>query len=194
MAQYKGRKKLFTVLAVIVALLLVVAVVTVVKSLTSNKSSDSSQTTSKDTPAVSDKSKATDTPATTQPAETTTQPSIDPATVTTVDIEPASLTVSYLKGIGGFDFEVLKTMGGTKYIQFSSTKLAGTKCTNDQGQFASIIVSPSADESTTLAKTITVDGTTYGLSLADATCTNDADLLKQYQDAFSGPFSLLKKM
>ena len=181
MAQYKGRKKLFTVLAVIVALLLVVAVVTVVKSLTSNKSSDSSQTASKDAPAVSDKSKTTDTPATTQPAETTTQPSIDPATVTTVDIEPASLTVSYLKGIGGFDFEVLKTMGGTK-------------CTNDQGQFASIIVSPSADESTTLAKTITVDGTTYGLSLADATCTNDADLLKQYQDAFSGPFSLLKKM
>jgi len=194
MVQKKGRKKLFTVLAVIGALLLIVAVVSVVKAMSNNEPSVPTQTSTQDTPSVSDtdESNSTDQPATTEPVAE--QPAIDPETVATVAIEPMTITVSYLKGVGGFDYEVLRTGSGTKYVQFSSTKLAGTKCTDDEGQFASIIEKPSKDEATTLAKTTTVDGTEYGLSLADSTCTSDSELLKQYQDAFSGAFSLLKKM
>jgi hypothetical protein len=194
MVQRKAKKKLIAALAVVGALVLIIAIVAVVKSKSSTDSSASTQTSQKDTPEARNESETTDMPQVTKPAETTTEPSIDPATLAIVTIEPVSLAVSYLKGVGGFDFEVLRTSSGTKYIQFSSTKLAGTKCTDDKGQFASIIESPSSDESATLTKTTIVDGTTYGLSLADETCTNDSDLLKQYQDAFSGPFSQLKKM
>jgi len=194
MVQKKGRKKLFAALAVIGASLLIVAVVSVVKAMSNNEPSVPTQTSAQDTPSVSDadESNSTDQPATTEPVAE--QPAIDPETVATVAIEPMTITVSYLKGVGGFDYEVLRTGSGTKYVQFSSTKLAGTKCTDDEGQFASIIEKPSKDEATTLAKTTTVDGTEYGLSLADSTCTSDSELLKQYQDAFSGAFSLLKKM
>jgi len=195
MVQKKGRRKLFTAIAVLGALLLIIAVISVVKAtMSDNEPSVSTQTSSQDTPSVSDDTEPnnTDQPATSEPVAE--QPAIDPATVATVAIEPMTITVSYLKGVGGFDYEVLRTGSGTKYVQFSSTKLAGTKCTNDEGQFASIIQKPSKDEATTLAKTTTVDGTEYGLSLADSTCTSDSELLKQYQDAFSGAFSLLKKL
>lgn len=194
MGQKIGRKKLIAVLAVVGLLVLVVALVAVAKSKTSTNPPVSTETSNEKTPEISQEGETTDTPMDTQPADALTEPSIDPATLATVSIEPASLSVSYLKGVGGFDFKVLRTSNGTKYVEFSSTKLAGTKCTNDEGQFASIIESPSVDESTTLAKTTIVDGTTYGLSLADTICTNDNDLLKQYQDAFSKPFNLLKKM
>jgi len=196
MVQTAGRKKLFTALAVLGALLLIVAIIIATKVMSNNDSSVPTQNTAQDTPAVNDdKSPAnTDEAAPAQPEVSAEQPAIDPAKVATVAIEPMSIAVSYMKGVGGFDYEVLRTGSGTKYVQFSSTKLAGTKCTNDEGQFVSIIEKPSKDEATTLAKTTTVDGTEYGLSLADSTCTSDSALLKQYQDAFSGAFSLLKKM
>jgi hypothetical protein len=194
MVRKKGNKKLFAALAVIGALLLVVAVISITKAMSNNEPSAPTQTSSQDTPAVNDEDQASnsDQPAKTEPV--VEQPAIDPETVATVAIEPMTINVSYLKGVGGFDYEVLRTGSGTKYVQFSSTKLAGTKCTDDEGQFASIIEKPSKDEATTLAKTTTVDGTEYGLSLADSTCTSNSELLKQYQDAFSGAFSLLKKM
>jgi len=196
MVQKSGRKKLFTALAVLGILLLIVSVVIVAKAMSNNDSSVPIQTTTQDTPAVNDDTDAskTDEPVTVTPETPTEQPTIDPEKVAQVAIEPMSITVSYMKGVGGFDYEVLRTGSGTKYVEFSSTKLAGTKCTNDAGQFASIIEKPSADEAATLAKTTTVEGTEYGLSLADTTCTSDSALLKQYQDAFSGAFSLLKKM
>jgi len=189
MVQKKARKKLIATLVVVGLLVLIIAVVVVVKAMSSSEPPAPTETTQQDTPEITDESETTDTPAS-EPSD----PVIDPATVATVTIEPLSLTVSYLKGVGGFDFEVLRSANGTKYVQFSSNRLTGTKCTDDKGQFASIIENPSADEAATLAKTTTVDGTAYGLSLADATCTTDSELLKQYQDAFSGAFSLLKKM
>ena len=194
MIQKTDRRKLFVTLVALGLLVLVVAIVAVVRSMPSSETSMSTETAKKEAPETTDKSENTDIPAATEPTDTATEPMIDPATIATVTIEPVSLTVSYLKGVGGFDFEVFRTTGGTKYIQFSSPKLVGTKCTDDRGQFASIIENPSTDESATLAKTTTVNGTTYGLSLAEATCTSDSNLLKQYQDAFSEPFSLLKKM
>ncbi len=193
MVQKKGRKKLFAALAILAALLLIIGGIALAKSLSFTKSADSSSTAKKDTPAISDQTNSTN-KSTPDVPKATDQPAVDPAKVNTVDIEPMQLTVSYIKGIGGFNFQVLKTPNGTTYVQFSSTKLAGTKCTNDEGDFASILESPTADESSTLAKTTVVGGTTYGLSLADGSCTSSPDLLKQYQDAFSEPFSLLKKM
>jgi cytoskeletal protein RodZ len=157
MGQKIGRKKLIAVLAVVGLLVLVVALVAVAKSKTSTNPPVSTETSNEKTPEISQEGETTDTPMDTQPADALTEPSIDPATLATVSIEPASLSVSYLKGVGGFDFKVLRTSNGTKYVEFSSTKLAGTKCTNDEGQFASIIESPSVDESTTLAKTTIVD-------------------------------------
>ena len=196
MVQKKGRRKLFTALAVLGTLLLIVTVIVVAKVMSNNDSSVPTQTTTQDTAAVNDDANngKTDEPATVKPETPAEQLAIDPDKVASVAIEPMSITVSYMKGVGGFDYEVLRTGSGTKYVEFSSTKLAGTKCTNDEGQFASIIEKPSKDEATTLAKTTMVDGTEYGLSLADSTCTSDSALLKQYQDAFSSAFSLLKKM
>lgn len=198
MGRNKGRKKLFTTIVVVALVVLIIAIVAVAQSLQSNEPPTSTETSQNETPAITDEGETTDMPATDESEETVPEtveePAIDPATVATIDIEPISLTVSFIKGAGGFGYEVFRTAGGTKYVQFSSEKLIGTKCTDDEGQFASIIESPSADEGATLAKTTTVDGTTYGLSLADPTCTSDAGLLKQFQDAFSQPFTLLKKM
>jgi hypothetical protein len=197
MVQMIGRKKLIAAVSVIVALVLIISVFAIAKTLLLSKSADSSETSSKDAPSTSDEDNDTNAPVSPSPdttvPEVATESPVDPSTVATVDIEPVTLTVSYSKGVGGFDFEVLRTPSGTRYVQFSSPKLVGTKCTDDKGAFASIIEKPTADESTTLAKTTTVDGTAYGLSLAESTCTSNSDLLKQYQDAFSKPFSLLKK-
>ena len=193
MVQNKGRKKLVAVLATIGVLLLIIAAVTVVKSLSISQTPKSNETDAKNTSAVDKQGDSNDSP-TVEPVESTVVPTVDPTTVLTVAIEPMTISVPYIRGVDGFDFQVLRTPSGTKYVQFSSEKLVGTKCTNDQGQFASIIENLSTDEAATVAKTITVDGTSYGLSLADATCTRDSDLLKQYQNAFSEPFSLMKKM
>lgn len=119
---------------------------------------------------------------------------IDPTLVGAIDIIPAGLAVSYLKGVGGFEYEVLRAEGGRKYVELRNASLIGTKCDADAGAFASIIESPSESEQATLAKTTTVDGVKYGLSLALPTCTSDESLLKNYQDAFSKPFHLLKRL
>jgi hypothetical protein len=90
-----------------------------------------------------------------------------------------------MKGVGGFEYEVLRAEGGRKYIELRNSELIGSKCDNDAGAFASIIETPSESEQGTLAKTTVVDGVKYGLSLALPTCTNNESLLKSYQDAFS---------
>lgn len=190
MAKKRSRKALFTALAVLAVLLVVITVVALMKAHSNTTPPITNDTSKTQSPAPSDTNKSTTTP----PSQDTTQPAIDPAKVTTVDIQPMSITVSYMKGIGGFDYAVQRTPSGTQYVQFSSSKLVGTKCTNDEGVFASILENPTTDETSTVAKTTVVDGTTYGLSLADTSCTSDTALLQQYQDAFSQPFSLLKKM
>lgn len=129
-----------------------------------------------------------------KPAEDGPVTDIDPALIGSTDIAPAGLTVSYMKGVGGFEYEVLRAEGGRKYIELRNSELIGSKCDNDAGAFASIIETPSESEQGTLAKTTVVDGVKYGLSLALPTCTNNESLLKSYQDAFSKPFSLLKKL
>lgn len=131
-----------------------------------------------------------------EPTETVpkAKPSVNPDQTSSIDIEPMGITVYYVRGIPGFEFVVEKTANGTEYVQFSSPDLRGTKCTDDEGAFASIILNPSATEAQTLTSTTTVGDNTYGLSLADATCTSDQALLQQYQDSFTRAFSLLSSM
>ncbi len=193
MAKTNGKKRLRGALTMLGIVLIVVAIAFTVTSLSPKDSADSDLQTKK-TPSITKETNSTDSATETKTDTTTDQPAIDPELVSTVTVEPMSIVVSYLKGVGGFDYEVLRTPDGSKYVQLSSPRLAGTKCTNDVGVFASIIDSPTEDEGTTLAKQVTVDGMTYGLSLSDPTCTSDPALLKQYQDAFIEPFTLLKKM
>lgn len=117
--------------------------------------------------------------------------SIDPATVSTVDIEPLGITVSYVKGIAGFEFYVQRTAEGTRYVEFRAPELAGTKCTGDVGVFASIVESPTKQDGATISQEVQVNQKTYGLSLPDTTCTANAELLARYQASFRDAFSLL---
>lgn len=118
---------------------------------------------------------------------------VDPSTVATIDIESMGITVAYVKGVGGFEYEIIRTSGGTRYAEFRNADLIGTKCTNDQGAFASIIENPTATEDATISKRVTLGEVSYGLSLAGTNCTGNADLLARYQKSFSDAFSLLKK-
>lgn len=199
MVRIKGKQRTYIIAGAVIALLIViVGIALIVNGLNSDKKDPYKQVETTNiqeetTPADSsdDTSKTTTVDDKTEEDETST---VDPATLATVDIEPMGLTVSYVKDAGGFEFYVLRTASGTQYVEFSSPELVGTKCTDDKGVFASIIEDPSANDSSTLSKTTTVDGTKYGLSLADATCTKDPDALKKYQSAFTDAFSLLKKI
>lgn len=198
MVRKKGKRTLLTTVAVLVALLLIIGAIAWIKTASQNKSdpyaSKETPTTTVDTPDPQDSKQDTDTTSPDSGTNTDTGTAVDPTKVTTIDIAPMSLTVSYVKGVGTFEYQVLRTSNGTRYVEFSSPELVGTKCTNDIGTFASILANPEENDSTTLAKTTTVDGTKYGLSLESSTCTANAEKLQAYQKSFSDAFSLLKKM
>jgi len=122
------------------------------------------------------------------------EPTIDPATVSRIDIEPLKLSVAYVRGIPGFGFLVERTTSGTQYVSFSAEALIGTKCTDDKGVFASIIVNPSEQDSPTVTKNVTVDGVRYGFAPSEDACTSNAALFTQYQVAFRDAFPLLQLM
>lgn len=201
MVQKKGKRTLIAALAVLVALLLVIGAVALIKVASQNKADPYAKqtTTSEDEPSNDSAPKDSDQgvePENPDKANdaTSSQPALDPSTVSTIDIAPMGITVSYVKGVGRFEYQVLRTTNGTRYVEFSSSDLVGTKCTNDIGTFASILASPEENDSTTLAKTTNVDGTTYGISLESSTCTANAEKLQAYQKSFSDAFGLLKKM
>lgn len=116
----------------------------------------------------------------------------DPSTVSTVDIAPLGVTVSYVKGIPGFEYVIERTQNNTQYVDFLSPQLAGTKCTDDKGVFASIVQDPVGVDAATISVSREVGGHTYGLSLPDDTCTADGVLFAQYQKSFKDAFGLLK--
>jgi hypothetical protein len=117
---------------------------------------------------------------------------LDPENVSTVAIEPLGINVSYVKGIEGFSYNVSQTGVGTQYVELQSEQLIGTKCTDDDGSFATIVKNPKSDEDkTTLSLTKKVGNDTYGLSLPSNTCTSDTALFAQYQSAFKDAFDLL---
>jgi len=201
MVQKKGRRTWITALAVLLILLAVIGTIALIRGLNSGKADpyaqngDSSSTNSSDNDTQkqetnTDTQKDTDT----KKDDSGSEPALDPSTVSTIDIAPMEITVSYVKGTGGFQYEVLRTSNGTRYVEFRSADLVGTKCTNDVGTFASILANPTDTESATLTKTTTVDGVKYGLSLEGSTCTSNQEKLQAYQKSFSDAFSLLKKM
>jgi len=200
MLQDKRKRRVIIAAAIVVVVLVLVGVTALIQGAQQKKkdpyiSTDASSSSDGKTDKQSNpQSSSTNQPeAATKDESTTAETTLDPATVKTIDITPMSLTVSYVKGIAGFEYEVLRTPSGTQYVEFRSTSLVGTKCTDDAGAFASILANPQNDENATLTKTTTIDGTKYGLSLAGNTCTSDATKLKEYQDSFSNAFSLLKK-
>lgn len=189
----KNRRVLISTLTVAGLLLAVVGVVFLVQAASrSNQAEPSIDTTTTAEPHEEEQT----TPSTTEPTTpdtTSGENAIDPALVATVTIEPLAITVPYLKGTGGFTYEIVRTANGKQTVEFRNDDLKGTKCTDDQGTFAAIAKDPSAAEQETLAKKVTVDGVVYGLSLSAATCTDNPDLLADYQESFSTPFALLKK-
>jgi hypothetical protein len=178
-----------TVLAVVV---LVIGVMLLVKK-PQQPSKVATPDTSKQTTPAKDTATNTDT-AKTDATSGTPGPVVDPATLNSIDIEPLAITVFYSKGTPGFEFTVLKTADKTQYIQFTSPNLIGTKCTNDQGAFASIIKNPSSNEIQTTTQTVNVGSDSYGLSLASTSCTSNTDLLTEYQTGFKNGFSNLKAL
>jgi cytoskeletal protein RodZ len=198
MVKKTGKRKLITALAVLIALLVIIGAIALIRATAqksdpyTTKDPSSSKTEATDSSAAQDTTKPTDTSPSTD--GTASDPVLDPATVSSIAISPMSITVSYVKGIGSFEYQVLRTANGTRYVEFRNADLVGTKCTNDTGTFASILDNPDSNEGTTLTKTVTVDGTKYGLSLESATCTANSDKLQAYQKSFSDAFSLLKKI
>ncbi len=201
--RWGGNKKLIIGGLVAGVIILVIIVAVLINSASQKKtdpyiantsSNQNSDSTTKDGASTNTNDTATDpSGSSSQESSNNSSTPVDPQKVATIDVTPLSLTVSYIKGVGGFEYQVLRTPGGTKYVEFKSSDLIGTKCTDDSGTFASILVNPGSAESATLAKTVKVDGDTYGLSLADGTCTSSPDKLKAYQQSFSDAFSLLKK-
>ncbi len=203
MVQRKHNRALTISLAVLTILLVAIGTIVLIRVFNTNpdplvqqETSSSSTDVSNDMPAeeMDTSVESVDLETPNEETTTTSEPELDPATVNTIDIEPMELTVSYVKGSGGFEYEVLRTTNGTRYVEFRSPTLIGTKCTNDEGAFASILANPDSNESTTLTKTTTVEETKYGLSLESSTCTSDEAKLQAYQKSFSDAFSLLKKM
>lgn len=186
----QGKKGLITTIVVLSLTLLVVGGIVIWQNL--NRTTPVTDTSTETTAPTEQ-----ETPAETAPESEpeAVAPTVDPSTLTSIDIEPLAITVFYTKGTGGFDFAVLRTSDGTRYVEFSNTELVGTKCSNDSGVFATIIKSPaSPDDKSIIAETVEVDGVTYGLSLATDTCTANPDLLKTYQSGFRNGFSQLKAM
>lgn len=191
MAKGQGKTGLIVTIVALGLTLVIVATIVILQNLnrpavTNDASTtDTTKTEETTTDDATDETPKTDTPATT----------VDPATLKSIDIEPLAITIFYSKGIPGFDFAVKRAADRTQYVEFSSPDLAGTKCTNDEGVFASILknsTTAEADSSATTKKKIGND--TYELSLAGPDCTSNVTLLKEYQTAFSNGFSELKVM
>ena len=179
------------IVTIIVLAITVIAVMTVSFLMRTNKTpatetkDTSSQVTETAKPSTDTKTEDTDE----EPAAAT----VDPTTLSSIAVEPLGVTVFYTKGTPGFDFAVKRTADRTLYAEFTSPELIGTKCTDDEGLFASIIKNPTSDENqTTISQTTKVGSDTYGLSLASNGCTRNESLLKEYQDGFKAGFSSLK--
>jgi hypothetical protein len=194
MAKGKGKTGLIVTIVALGLTLVIVGTIVLLQSL--NKPVVSDQATPETTTPTETEAPAEDTPATTDGDETNTPDStVDPSTLTSIAIEPMRLEVFYTKGTPGFEFAIKRTADRTQYIEFSSPKLVGTKCTDDDGVFATIIKNPTSTENeSTISKKTTVGEDSYGLSLAEATCTGNPDLLKTYQSAFDDGFGSLKAL
>src|SRR5690606_9516592 len=111
-------------------LLVAIGTVAVIRALSSDKADpyivrdESSQTSSTSDEAVTqtetsnESSSSVPDPSGATSSEEDAASTIDPSTVNTIDIVPMDITVSYVKGAGGFEFEVLRTPNGSQYVEF----------------------------------------------------------------------------
>lgn len=187
-----GKKQIIIITVSIVTVLLIAAVVWAIIAaqqsesepdpfLTQTASEESTPEQVEEAPAVSI-------------AEADT-PTIDESTVSYVAVEPLAVEVAYVKGVPGFEFSIERTQSGLSYVDFSSPDVAGTKCTDDEGVFASVIENPQSDgDRATVTTTKKVGDTSYGLSLPENTCTDDPELFAQYQQSFKDAFGLLRAL
>jgi len=190
MAKTQSKKRLLVIIIALLVVALAIAGAVVAKNL--NTPTETTTDTSQESTDVTDSDASTDTD--TEPApkpDTSVTPAVDPATLSSVVVEPLGVTVFYSKGVPGFDFVVKRTAAQTQYVEFSTAALVGTKCTDDEGVFASIIKNPGDNERQTTTQIIQVGNDTYGLTLAGAGCTADAALLTEYQTAFTDGFKSL---
>lgn len=162
------------------------------QTTTDDDASDESTVDVEDTDNSSVTSDDTDEDASTENTEPAAEP--DSQDFSYIDVEQVSLKVYYRKGIPGFEYRILQTASGTQYIEFMASDLIGTKCTDDQGVFASIMINPSSSDEQTLTATTKVGVDNYGLSLAGSSCTSDTELLAEYQAAFKDGFSSLREL
>jgi len=190
----KGQGKAGLIITIVILGLTVLVVGAIAFWQSAGRGSDEKATETTET--TSQEETATDTPAKTEETETPAPVSdVDPATLSSIDIEAMSITVFYTKGLPGFEYVIKKTADNTQYIEFTAPQLVGTKCTDDTGSFATIIKNPiSPENQSTISATTKVGNDTYGLSLAGKNCTPDEALLDKYQTAFSNGFSSLKAM
>jgi len=190
MAKTQGKKKLIVIVAVIVAILLVVGAIYAKRQ--SQITNETSTTTTQ--AAVPETSVATETDDTDSKTETSDVPAVDPETLSSIPIESLGVTVYYSKGTPGFEYMINRTADKTQYADFTSADLVGTKCTDDKGLFVSIIKNPATESQTSISETVKVGEDTYGLSLTGSSCTDDTDLLTQYQTGFKNGFSSLSAL
>lgn len=192
MASRSGQKTKLIVTAI--ALLVTIGVVTAIvwwaqherQTDTSIQQEDNSQVAQEPTPDPTP-SPAPD-PGDNQPTSNVNQENAEELV-----IEPLNIVMYYDKDLLGFEYHILRTAEGTQYIEFSTERLIGNKCTNDKGVFASFIKNPSTEEDrSTLSQETEVNGDTYGLSLTGESCASDLSLLETYQKGLSDYFSLLK--
>lgn len=184
------RKLLWIIIASVAAVLIIGSVVAYSMFEASESEADPFTQTEQTTTETEPKEKevVAETP---DPAPEPETP-LDPASVSTVDVEPLNITVSYVKGVPGFAFSVSRTQSNTEYVDFHSTELVGTKCTDDEGVFATIIKNPEDADSATISETKTLEGDVYGLSLPESTCTSNIELFEQYQQSFEDAYGLLR--
>ena len=191
MAQSRAKQTVITAAIVLVILFAVIAAMLFIRSQTSSQGSTDVETINVETEQtveVEDEDTSATTPI---PDEEEPVAKPDAANFTTIAIDPLAINIYYTKGTGPFEFAVLRTPGGTRFVEFRAPSLIGTKCTDDLGAFASIIEDPKESDSTTLAESIQVGANSYGLSLATDACTSDAGLLSKYQSAFRDGLPLL---
>ena len=192
MAKEQSKKGLI-VSTVVLGLALLVAIGFVVSQNLSKTSkvettNQVATTTTEDNTAEASKTESSEKPS-------SSVQEVDESTLSSLDIEPLSITVFYTKGVPGFEYTIERTSDQTQYVQFTSPELVGTKCTDDKGAFVSIVKNPtSAEDKTTIKETRKVGSSTYGLSLNGKNCTKDEALLEKYQTAFTNGFSRLKEL
>ncbi len=189
------KKSFVAVIVTLSILLVVIGVAGTLALLAQPKADDPYATKTPATESTENTAPANDTPEkATEPEKPAPQTTLAPEEVATIDIPSLAITVSYKKGVGGFEYRVGRAAAGTQYVEFSNATLIGTKCTNDRGVFASIIKNPTASDQATISQTTKVADDVYGLSLAGASCTSDAASFSSYQSAFKDGFSLLKAL